>query len=370
MKECINIKKTNKRSNGNKRKVALITGITGQDGSYLAELLLSKGYKVHGMVYRADSFNSSNINHLREDPLINKVKLFFHDGDLADYGVIRKLIRAIGPDEVYNLGARSHVRESFDEPEHTANVTGLGALRILEAIRDFEKRNDKKIKFYQASSSEMFGSSPPPQNEKTPFHPRSPYASAKVFAFYTTINYREAYNIFAVNGILFNHESPRRNETFVTRKITLGLAGIAAGADDKIILGNLDAGRDWGYSKDFVEGIWRMMQYKEPDDYVLATGELHSIREFAEEAARLIGIELVWRGKGLKEKGINNKTGRTIIAVNPAFFRPAEVNSLMGDYSKVRKKIGWRPKVKFRDLVKIMMDHDLKKYGIRTRKLS
>lgn len=364
MKNFKGFRNISKKNGKNKRKVALITGITGQDGSYLAELLLDKGYEVHGLVYPIDFSNFSNINHLYNNPLINKVKLFLHHGDLADYGTIHKFIHTIKPDEVYNLGAQSHVRLSFDMPEYTANVTGLGTLRILEAIKDFQEHYDKKIKFYQASSSEMFGSSPPPQNEKTPFYPRSPYAIAKVFAFHETVNYREAYNIFAVNGILFNHESPRRGDTFVTKKITLGLARILAGLEDQIWLGNLDAKRDWGYAADFVEGIWQIMQEEKPDDYVMATGELHSIREFVEEAARIVGMEIVWRGKGLKEKGIDKKTGKTIITINPHYFRPTEVRYLMGDYSKIRKKIGWTPKVRFKKLVKIMMEHDLKQYGI------
>ena len=326
-------------------KKTLITGITGQDGSYLADLLLKKGYEVHGLIRRASTFNTERIDHLYQDPHVNGVKLFLHYGDLTDTGTIEKLIRNIKPDEVYNLGAQSHVRVSFDMPEYTANTVALGTLRILEAI----KNSGLPIKFYQASSSEMFGSSSPPQNESTPFKPRSPYAIAKVFAYHSTQLYREAYKIFACNGILFNHESPRRGETFVTRKITRGVARIKSGLDKKIYLGNLEAKRDWGYAPEFVEAMWLMLQQKEPDDYVIATGETHSIKEFLEESFKHAGL-------GNWEK---------YVEIDPRYFRPAEVETLSGDASKARKKLGWEAKTKFKDLVKIMIDSDLKKYNLK-----
>jgi GDPmannose 4,6-dehydratase len=331
------------------KKIALISGITGQDGSYLAELLLSKGYEVHGIIRRASTFNTSRIDHLYQDPHINGVKFFLHYGDLSDTGNIRKLIYQIQPDEIYHLGAMSHVRVSFDMPEYTANITGLGTLRILEAIKDFQEQTGKKIKCYQASSSEMFGSAPAPQNENTPFHPRSPYGCAKVFAFHTTVNYREAYNIFACNGILFNHESPRRGETFVTRKITRGVAKILAGLDKKIYLGNLEARRDWGYAPEYMEAAWLMMQQKEPDDYVIGTGESHSVREFIEAA--------------FKHAGISN--WRDYIEIDPRYFRPSEVENLIANPQKAKEKLGWEVKTKFKDLVRIMVKADLKEYGIK-----
>ncbi len=330
-------------------KKTLITGITGQDGSYLAEILLGKGYEVHGIIRRASTFNTSRIDHLYQDPHINGVKLFLHYGDLSDTGNIRKLIYKIQPDEIYHLGAMSHVRVSFDMPEYTANITGIGTLRILEAIKDFQETTGKKIKFYQASSSEMFGASPPPQNENTPFHPRSPYGCAKVFAFHTTVNYREAYGIFAVNGILFNNESERRGETFVTRKITRGIARILAGLDKKIYLGNLEARRDWGYAPEYMEAAYLMMQQKEPDDYVIGTGESHSVREFVESA--------------FKEAGISN--WQDYIGIDSRYCRPTEVENLVADASKAKEKLGWEAKTKFNDLVKIMVDADLKIYGIK-----
>jgi len=333
----------------NKKKIAFITGITGQDGSYLAELLLQKGYEVHGIIRRASTFNTSRIDHLYQDPHINGIKLFLHYGDLSDAGNIRKLIYQIQPNEIYHLGAMSHVRVSFDMPEYTANITGLGTLRILEAIKDFQETTGKKIKFYQASSSEMFGASPPPQNENTPFHPRSPYGCAKVFAFHTTVNYREAYDIFAVNGILFNHESPRRGATFVTRKITRGIARILAGLDKKIYLGNLEAKRDWGYAPEYMEAAWLMLQQEEPDDYVIGTGQSHSVKEFAETA--------------FKYAGVNN--WQDYIEIDTRYFRPTEVENLIADASKAKKKLGWEAKTKFDELVKIMVDADLKKYGIK-----
>ncbi len=344
-------------------KKALITGITGQDGSYLTELLLEKGYEVHGIIRRSSSFNTGRIDHLYKDPHIHGVKLFLHYGDLSDSSNISRLLEKIEPDEIYHLGAQSHVRVSFDIPEYTADVTGLGTVRLLDAIRD----TGIKTKFYQASSSELFGKAQEtPQNEKTSFYPRSPYGCAKLYAYWITVNYRESYKIFACNGILFNHESPRRGETFVTRKITRGLARIIAGKDDCLYLGNLDAKRDWGYAKDYVEGMWRMLQQKQPDDYVLATGETHSVREFIEECAKILKIELQWKGKGVKEVGIDNKTKKVIIRIDPKYFRPAEVDMLLGDPTKARKKLGWKPKTKFKELVRIMMNADLEKEIIKS----
>lgn len=336
-------------------KIALITGITGQDGSYLAELLLEKGYIVHGIIRRASTFNTKRIQHLVKDPHIKGVKLHLHYGDLSDSSNISRLIEKIKPDEIYHLGAQSHVRVSFDMPEYTADVSGLGTLRLLDAI----KYSGIKTKFYQASSSELYGKIQEPiQNENTPFYPRSPYACAKLFAHWTTVNYRESYGIFACSGILFNHESPRRGETFVTRKITRGLSRIKLGIDEKLFLGNLEAKRDWGYAKDFVEGMWLMLQQEKPDDYVLATGETHSVREFVEEAAKHLGFDLVWEGVGTKEKGIDRNTKKTIIKIDPRYFRPAEVDLLIGDATKAKEKLGWKPRVTFKELVKIMVEHD------------
>ena len=327
-----------------KNKTALITGISGQDGSFLAELLLKKGYKVHGIVRRASTFNTSRLSHIYQDPHETNRTLFLHHGDLADAENIRKLIYSIKPDEIYNLGAQSHVKVSFDIPEYTANVTGLGALRILEAIKDFQEDTGKKVKFYQASSSEMFGSSPPPQNENTPLRPQSPYGVAKVFAYNATKLYREAYGIFAVNGILFNHESERRGETFVTRKITRSVARIKAGLDKKIYLGNLDARRDWGYAPEFCEAMWLMMQQPKPDDYVIGTGETHSVREFVELA--------------FKEAGLGDY--KKYVEVDPRYYRPAEVHDLVADITKAKKVLKWRPKTKFKDLVRVMVKSDLR----------
>lgn len=323
-------------------KKALITGLTGQDGSYLAEILLKKGYEVHGIIRRASTFNTGRIDHIYQDPHIQGVSLFMHYGDIADANTIRKLVYKIQPDEVYHLAAQSHVRVSFDVPEYTANITGLGTLRILEAIKDYQEHTSRQVKFYQASSSEMFGSSPPPQNESTIFKPRSPYSCAKVFAYHTTVNYREAYNIFAVNGILFNHESPRRGETFVTRKITRGIANILAGKQDKLYLGNLDAKRDWGYALEYMEAAWLMMQQEKPDDFVIATGESHSVKDFVEEAFKSVGLD--WKKH---------------VEIDSRYFRPTEVDSLIGDASKARNVLGWEPKTKFKDLVKMMVDADI-----------
>ncbi len=335
-----------------KKKVALITGVTGQDGSYLAEFLLDKGYEVHGVVRRASTFNTGRIDHIFQDPHEKNLRFVLHFGDLADANTIRKLIYKVQPDEIYNLGAQSHVRVSFDIPEYTANITGVGTLRVLEAIKDYEEHTGKKVKFYQASSSEMFGSAPPPQNEKTPLQPRSPYGVAKVFSFYTVKNYREAYGIFGVNGILFNHESPRRGETFVTRKIARGIARILAGLDKKIYLGNLEARRDWGYAPEYVEAMWLMLQQPEPDDYVIGTGESHSVREFLDAAFRYAGIEK-WED---------------YVGVDPRYFRPTEVDNLVADISKTKKILGWEPKTKFNEIVKIMMDAEMKHHGVGPRK--
>jgi GDPmannose 4,6-dehydratase len=373
-------------------KKALITGITGQDGSYLAELLLNKAYEVHGLIRRSSTFNTERIDHIYTDPHDPKSKLFLHYGDLSDSGQLSNLIYNLQPDEIYHLAAQSHVRVSFDMPEFTGDVTGLGTTRMLEAIR----RSRIKTRFYQASSSEMFGDAPPPQNEKTPFRARSPYAAAKVYAYWMVRNYREGYGMFAVNGILFNHESPRRGETFVTRKITRALARIKLGLVDKLYLGNLEAKRDWGYAPDFVEAMWLMLQQEDPDDYVIATGETHSVREFLNLAFNHVGIEIEWKGNGISEKGIvasieskhyapsskpsgdlegtsayclvptaysrgtgQLKVGDVLVEIDPRYFRPLEVEFLQGDASKARKILNWEPKVRFKELVKIMIDADI-----------
>jgi GDPmannose 4,6-dehydratase len=334
-------------------KKALITGITGQDGSYLAEFLLEKGYEVHGMVRRVSTFNRQRIEHLTPDIHGVKHKIFLHYGDLTDSSSLHRIIRDVKPDEVYHLGAQSHVRISFDIPEFTGNTTALSTTRLLEAIR----HDSPKTKFYQASSSEMFGKVQEiPQKETTPFYPRSPYGAAKAYAYWMAVNYRESYGLFACNGILFNHESPRRGENFVTRKITSGLVEIKKGEKDVLYLGNLNAKRDWGYAKDYVEGMWLMLQQDKPDDYILATGETHTVREFVEEACKALDIDLAWKGEGLDEKGIDRKTGKAIIKIDPMYFRPSEVDILIGDYSKAKDKLGWEPKVKFKELVKIMVE--------------
>jgi GDPmannose 4,6-dehydratase len=321
-------------------KRALITGITGQDGSYLAELLLQKGYEVHGIIRRASTFNTERIDHLYQDPHVSGVHLFLHYGDLSDSVSLVKLLYELKPEEIYHLGAQSHVRVSFDIPEYTADISAVGTIRILEAIRETGLRP----KFYQASSSEMFGKvAEIPQRETTPFHPRSPYAVAKVFAYWATINYRESYNLFASNGILFNHESPRRGETFVTRKITRAVAYIKAGLQKKLYLGNLDAKRDWGYAPEYVETMWLILQQDKPDDYVIATGETHSVREFCEEAFGLVGLD--WQ---------------KYVELDKRYLRPAEVDLLIGDSSKARKQFGWKPKVTFKELVRIMVEADMK----------
>ncbi|QQG52627.1 MAG: GDP-mannose 4,6-dehydratase [Candidatus Falkowbacteria bacterium] len=334
-------------------KKALITGITGQDGSYLAELLLSKGYEVHGIRRAASVFNTERIDHL-----LGTKNFHLHYGDLIDSSNLNRLLEQIKPDEIYNLGAQSHVHISFQLPEYTAEIDGLGTLRLLDAI----KETGIKTKFYQASTSELFGKvQEMPQTENTPFYPRSPYGVAKLFSFWTVKNYREAYGLFACNGILFNHESPRRGRIFVTRKVTEGIADIKAGRNTKIMLGNLDAKRDWGYAPDYVEAMWLMLQQEAPDDYVIATGETHSIREFCEEAFKLAGYEIIWQGQGLNEKGVDKNTGQVLIEVDPKYFRPAEVDILMGDSSKAQTKLDWKPKVTFKELVKIMLESDLNK---------
>lgn len=334
-------------------KKALITGITGQDGSYLAELLLSKGYEVHGLRRASSVFNTERIDHMRQD---EKLNFHLHYGDLIDSSNLNRLLEEIHPDEIYNLGAQSHVHISFQVPEYTSEVDGIGTLRLLDAI----KASGIKTKFYQASTSELFGKAQEvPQNEHTPFYPRSPYGVAKLFSYWTVVNYREAYNVFACNGILFNHESPRRGRIFVTRKITTGIAAIVKGKQDKIYLGNLNAKRDWGFAKDYVEAMWLMLQQDTPEDYVIATGEAYTIREFCEEAFKIAGYEIIWQGEGLAEKGIDKKTGKILIEVDQEYFRPAEVDSLVGDSTKARQKLNWRPTVNFKQLVKIMMDHDL-----------
>lgn len=355
-------------------KKALITGITGQDGSYLAEFLLSKEYEVHGLIRRASTFNTKRINHLYVDPHISGAKLLLHYGDLCDAGQLTNLIYNIQPDEIYHLGAQSHVKVSFEMPEYTGEVTALGTTRLLEAIR----RSEIKAKFYQASSSEMFGAAPPPQNEITVFHPRSPYAAAKVYAYWMTINFREGYNLFACNGILFNHESPRRGETFVTRKITRAVANIIAGNQSTLYLGNLEAKRDWGFAPEYVECQWLMLQQDEPDDYVIGTGESHTVKEFVEKSFEYTGVELEWKGKGLSEKGVVKsvtpyegmkhecpvKPGDVVVEVDPKYFRPAEVDYLLADASKAHEKLNWKPRIAFDELIKIMVDADLEQTGL------
>ena len=337
-------------------KKALITGITGQDGSYLAELLLAKGYEVHGIIRRSSSFNSGRIDHLYRDPHESGVKLFLHYGDLNDASSINKLLRDIRPDEIYNLGAQSHVRVSFDVPEYTGEVDALGAVRILEGIRETELNT----KFYQASSSELYGKVvETPQKETTPFYPRSPYACAKAYAYYITVNYRESYNLFACNGILFNHESPRRGETFVTRKITRAAARIKLGLQNCLYLGNLDAKRDWGFAGDYVEAMWLMLQHSEPDDYVVATGETYSVRKFAEMVFDRLDMPLIWQGVGVHEKGIDSTTGKIVIEIDPKYFRPTEVDLLLGDPTKAKRALNWEPKTSFEGLVEMMVDADL-----------
>jgi GDPmannose 4,6-dehydratase len=338
---------------------ALLTGITGQDGAYLTEFLLAKGYEVHGIKRRASSFNTSRIDHLYQDPHESKVKLRLHYGDMTDATNLIRIIQEVRPAEIYNLAAQSHVQVSFDTPEYTANADALGTLRLLEAMRILKLENRTRI--YQASTSEMFGKVvETPQRETTPFYPRSPYGAAKVYAYWITVNYREAYGIHASNGILFNHESPVRGETFVTRKITRALARIKEGLQDKLFIGNLESLRDWGHARDYIEAMWLILQQDEPDDYVIATGEQHSVREFIEVAAAQLDIDIEWRGKGVDEIGINSANGNTIVEVDSRYFRPTEVETLLGDPSKAKSVLGWEPKVGFKQLVEEMVaaDHE------------
>jgi GDPmannose 4,6-dehydratase len=339
-------------------KKALITGVTGQDGAYLAELLLAKGYEVHGVKRRSSSLNTNRIDHIYEDPHTQGRHFMLHYGDLTDSSSLIQIVQKVKPDEIYNLAAQSHVKVSFEEPEYTANSDALGTLRLLEAIRIVGL--EKMTRFYQASTSEMYGLVQEiPQKETTPFYPRSPYAVAKLYAYWITVNYREAYGIYACNGILFNHESPNRGETFVTRKITRGLARIKVGLQDRLYLGNLDSLRDWGHARDYVEMQWRMLQQNEPKDYVIATGEQHSVREFVNLSASFLGMRITWEGMGPEEKGID-QDGNVVIAVDPRYYRPTEVQTLLGDASKAQRELGWQPKVGFHDLVKEMMEEDLK----------
>ncbi len=339
-------------------KTALITGVTGQDGAYLSELLMAKGYDVHGMKRRASLFNTDRIDHLTEDPHVEGLKFHLHYGDMTDSTNLIRIIQETKPDEIYNLAAQSHVKVSFETPEYTANSDAMGTLRILEAIRILEMQD--QVRFYQASTSELYGLvRETPQNENTPFYPRSPYAAAKLYAYWITVNYREAYGMHASNGILFNHESPRRGETFVTRKISSAVAAIARGEQEQLYLGNLDAKRDWGHARDYVEGMWAIVQQDEPDDYVLATGETHSVREFCELAFAEIGVTLEWKGAGVDELGIDPATGKVRISIDPNYFRPTEVDLLLGDPTKARKKLGWTHKTGFKDLVREMVQRDL-----------
>ncbi|MDX1976534.1 MAG: GDP-mannose 4,6-dehydratase [Pseudanabaenaceae cyanobacterium bins.68] len=340
------------RNSDHSPKIALITGITGQDGSYLSELLLAKGYQVHGIVRRSSTINTDRIDHLYQDPHLPDTKLFLHYGDLTDGTTLRRILEMVCPQEIYNLGAQSHVRVSFDAPEYTADTVAMGTLRLLEAMRDYQQRTGEEVRYYQAGSSEMFGLvQAVPQRETTPFYPRSPYACAKVFAHWQTVNYRESYGLFACNGILFNHESPRRGETFVTRKITRAIARIVAKQQHKLYLGNLDAKRDWGYAKDYVEAMWLMLQQPEADDYVIATGETHSVKDFLQQAFAYVSLD--WQD---------------YVEIDPRYFRPAEVDLLLGDCSKAKQKLGWQPRVTFAELVEIMVDADLQVLGLPTPK--
>ena len=346
------------------KKIALISGVNGQDGSYLAELLIEKGYEVHGILRRSSIFNTQRIEHLYLDELIedmhNQRKLYLHYGDMTDSSSLVRIIQEVKPDEIYNLAAQSHVKVSFEVPEYTANSDAIGTLRVLEAVRMLGL--EKKTRIYQASTSELYGLVQEiPQSETTPFYPRSPYAVAKQYAFWITKNYREAYNMFAVNGILFNHESERRGETFVTRKITLAVANIKHGYQKKLYLGNLNSLRDWGYAKDYVECMWLMLQHETPEDFVIATGEQHSVRHFTELAFKHVGIDIQWQGSGLDERGIDKKTGEVLVEVDPKYFRPTEVETLLGNPAKAKKLLGWNPRqTSYEELVRIMVDHDLK----------
>jgi GDPmannose 4,6-dehydratase len=339
-----------------RNKKALITGITGQDGSYLAELLLEKGYEVHGIIRKASTFNTNRIDHIIDDK--KKYPNFtWHWGDITDPGMIHHFLRTVDPDEIYHLAAQSHVRVSFDLPEYTGNVSGLGAIRILDGIRE----NDHGVRFYNAATSELFGKAQEtPQNESTPFYPRSPYAVAKLYAYWSTINYREAYDIFASNGILFNHESPRRGETFVTRKIAIGVVRIKLGFQKTLLLGSLDAKRDWGYAPEYVEAMWLILQHEKPDDFVCATGETHTVREFCELAFNHVNIQLEWQGEGVNETGLDKSTGQVLVKIDPDYFRPTEVDLLLGDPSKIKSELDWEPRTKFYKLIEIMVEAELK----------
>lgn len=339
------------------KKRALLTGITGQDGAYLAEFLLEQGYEVHGVKRRSSLFNTDRIDHLYQDIHEGNRNFFLHYGDLTDSTNLIRIIQEVQPDEIYNLAAQSHVKVSFETPEYTANADGLGTLRLLEAIRILGLTD--KTRFYQASTSELYGLvQEVPQRETTPFYPRSPYAVAKLYAYWITVNYREAYQMYACNGILFNHESPMRGETFVTRKITRAVARIALGLQEKLYLGNLDAKRDWGYAKDYVKAMWLMLQQDQPDDFVIATGETHSVREFVERAFNETGIEIEWEGKGIEEVGINRKTGRILVQIDPLYFRPTEVDLLLGNPEKAKRELGWEPECTFSELVRLMVQAD------------
>ena len=340
------------------KKIALIVGVTGQDGAYLAEFLLAKDYIVHGVKRRSSSLNTQRVDHLYEDPHFGETNFFLHYGDLTDATNLIRLIQETQPTEIYNLGAQSHVQVSFETPEYTANSDALGPLRLLEAIRILKMED--RVKFYQASTSELYGNAPSPQNESTPFAPRSPYAAAKLYAYWMTVNYREAYGIFASNGILFNHESPIRGETFVTRKVTRAVAAIHAGKQDKLFIGNLDARRDWGHARDYVEGMWKILQHGKPDDFVLATGVAHSVRQLTEKAFAVVGRKLDWKGKGADEVGLDAKTGTVLVAIDPRYFRPTEVNYLLGDAGKARRELGWSHRVTFDQLIEEMVQSDLK----------
>lgn len=340
------------------KNVALISGITGQDGSYLTELLLDKGYEVHGVIRRSSSFNTFRIDHIYNNPDFLNKRFFLHYGDLTDSSNLNRLVEKVQPTEIYNLGAQSHVQVSFEVPEYTAEVDGVGTLRFLDAIKEV----GIKTKFYQASTSELYGKVQEiPQTEKTPFYPRSPYAAAKLYAFWVVVNYREAYNVFACNGILFNHESERRGKTFVTRKITVAASKIILGQQEILYLGNLDSKRDWGYAPEYVEGMWRILQADEPDDYVLATNETHSIREFVEETFKVLGEEIIWKGKGLDEIGLIKSSGKIVVKIDPRYFRPTEVDLLIGNPEKAKVKLGWEPKTTFKELVRIMVFSDFEK---------
>lgn len=345
----------------NNQKIALITGVNGQDGAYLAEFLLKKNYIVHGVKRRSSLINTDRIDHFYIDPQIEDKKFFLHYGDMTDSMNMIRIIKETKPDEIFNLAAQSHVKVSFETPEYTANADAIGVLRCLEAIRVLGL--EKKVKFYQASTSELFGKVlEVPQNENTPFYPRSPYAVAKLYAYWTTVNYREAYNIFASNGILFNHEGPTRGETFVSRKITIAVAKMHYGLQDKLFLGNLSALRDWGHSKDYVHGMWKILQHDTPDDFVLASGKMHSVRDFVNLSFEKIGVEIEWNGNGEQEKGYNKKTGKCIVEVDPRYFRPTEVDQLLGDPTKAKKILNWETKISFEDLVSEMVESDLKYY--------